>query len=411
MDWEKLNEKNIKDYLIYKETHNKSPTGVIRPSTKKMYDLHLNYLSDFIKKPFKNVNESDIQKFLNVKSRRRNNNYKNPKPKQTYNNTRISIIQDFYRWLFELDDDDKLPECVRRFRIRKVKKNIIEEAERVISEKEYLTLLEHANLPMQKAMIEALWLTGGRKEAMQSLQSDDVYYDQGVTHIVIRKSKTEPRIIRIQGREQGHLLKWVESLAPYRNKRKKPLFVSKKKNVKTGKNEFTRVNKNYLYNMLQIASKKAGLKNISPHDFRYTRATEFSKQNKPVNYVNKYMGWSPKSNQYANYDLSKLDDFPPEKISENPIIKLSYDTMETLQEKRLKDQEKKLEKLEGANKQLMSIVEDLMDHIHVEGGFEKVPSKDGEFQYVKRLTKKEKRRKQVIIPDIKFKESKGEGEK
>jgi len=272
----------IEQFLKHKQVNNYSTREPISPRTIKQYRMGLNYLSDDIKKPFKEATQKDIENHLG-------------KYAQRTRNQRITMFHNFYRWVNDLDENDPLPKCVRGLRVKHVQIDEIAYRERLVSEEEYNLIIEHAKQPVERAVIETLWVSGARKDELGNMLVGDVIFDGKNTKITLRVSKTKPRVVIHPGRAE-HLLKWVETLAPNRNKTGLPLFTT----IYNGK--VVKIHDVYAWRVLERICKRASLRHIKPHDLRHTTCTRLLRNGVPETFVKNQLGFSKDSVMLSVYD-------------------------------------------------------------------------------------------------------------
>lgn len=338
------NEENINKYLEFKQMTNRSRKGVISRGTLKLYRVNLQYLEKALgNKSFKDATENDILETIKNKSPATKNN-------------RLIVYRDFYRWLFNLDRQEPLPQFLKRLNLVRISKDDIEYRQKIISEAEYNKLLDFAFNPMYKAIIETLWITGGRKGAVQSIKSDGVSYDGKYTRIILWTSKTETREVIYPDRAE-HLLLWAESLQPFRGEKGKPLFATKK-NGADGEN-YKQINDQFAYNFLQRIAKNAGIRSIRPHDFRHTKISAMLKDGVPETHVKTLLGFTKNTDMLRIYDHNRLKDYEEWMMDHETDSKPTYQLLEkqkkTLEEKHDKEINKLQETMEKLQRDLLEV--------------------------------------------------------
>jgi len=321
------NNELIEKYFEFKRTTNKSRKGIISENTLKLYEMNLSFLIKELKgRSFKEATEQDI---LNI--------IKGKKP--ATKNSRLITYRDFYRWLYKLDEHQPLPKFIRRLKPGKIRCDDIEYREKVISENDYEKLLNYAKDPMQKAILEAFWITGGRRMAVQTIKSDGVWYDGEFTHVILWTSKSIAREVIYENRAE-HLLLWSESLQPFKGKKGKPLFVVRKKGI--DREEYKQINDQYTYVFLNRLAKRAGInRKMTAHDFRHSRCTKMLKDGVPETHVKTLLGFEKNTAMLRIYDHNKLKDYEEwledKKQGSKPTYQLLEKQKKTLEEKHEKE--------------------------------------------------------------------------
>jgi len=311
------NETIIRDY----EKH-KSKVAPVKESTVNLLINRIRMLDKFLGKSYYEATQNDIADFLE--------HYKDT----TRNNT-IKILKAFYRWLYDLEKGDRLPDCIRRFTSKEIKQDDIQYRERVVSLDEYQRLLDHASKPMHKAILETMWIFGVRVSELLSLNSDDVIYEGGLTEITIRKSKTEPRSIPYTGRAKN-LMTYVESYQLFKGQKNMPLFVGRDK---------TRYKIHSMEKLLERLTIKAGIRHITTHDFRHTSITRDLGNGVPITHVETKHGLAKGSSVFRIYDHNKIKDYKEWLNQRKKETPPTYKTLEKENESLIKKQEKEIDRL------------------------------------------------------------------
>jgi len=314
------NIKIIKDFINFKLNENIADNE-INENTALHYHRILEPLSKSLKqKSFKKATESDILSYLSHYS-------------STTKNVRIPMLKAFYRWLYNLDEDDKLPDCIRRIKKSKKasNKDDIEYREKTITEIEYDKIIEFTPKLVQKAITETFHNFGIRLSELHSMKSQDVQYDKGITKITVRKSKTKTRDVIFEGRSE-HLLKYHETYYPYKDQKNKPLWIfgtQHKPYTKSGIERFIGRN-----------SINAIHRHITPHDFRHTAITRARANNVPPTFIETNFGFTKDSTMMNIYDHNKIKDYEEWLRQRNKEIEPSYTIQKRLyEESTIKQQE------------------------------------------------------------------------
>lgn len=305
----------IESFLLYKKNKNCSE------STIKMYKSYLEIFNKEVKKNFKEVKEKDVFKFLS--------RYSTAKAR----NGRSVVLKQFYRFIFKLDKDDKLPECVRRVEYSIDKNDHVKYRERVITRQEYNKMILCCKNPMQKAMLETMYNFGVRKSEMLSMKLKDVKFNGENTKITVRESKTQTRDVICEGRSK-YLLEWVETLFPFMDEKEHYIFYSSVENDKP----YTKENINCIVEMVR---KNAGIKRrITPHDFRHTSITNARRKGVPEAFIETNHGLEHGSKQIKTYDHNKLRDYEEWLKKRAEEIKPTYEELENKYKKEINKLEK-----------------------------------------------------------------------
>lgn len=333
------NETIIKDYGKYR-----TQIENISKKTWRTEYFTLQKLNQTVKgKNFKDLNEIEIAKNLETYS-----------PKTRFN--AITQLTHFYRWLYKLEKDERLPDCIRninknRKSIMKIYKNeTIKYQEKIVTEKEYERLIDSSYKLIHKAMIETFYNFGCRVSELLSMNGSDVSYNGKITKIIVRDSKTKPREIIYKGRS-NYLMKYYESYAPFKEQKDKPLWVSNKQ-----KNKYKRFTINGVEHFMKLITARAGLRHITPHDFRHTAITTARKNGVPDTHISNNFGLEKDTRMMRIYDHNQIDDYEQWLNQKDKEIKPTFELLEK-QKKTLE------EKHEKEIKQLKKEIEDLKENI------------------------------------------------
>jgi len=162
----KTNQQIIKDYENFRKKIEN-----IKDNTWKTEYFALNKLNKTVKgKQFKDLTEMEIAKNLQ--------DYSSKSKVNT-----ITQLTHFYRWLFKLEKDEKLPDCIRNINKKRktmmkiYKDESINYKERIVTEEEFQRLMDSAYKLMHKAMIETLYNFGCRVSELLSMNGNDVNYN------------------------------------------------------------------------------------------------------------------------------------------------------------------------------------------------------------------------------------------
>ena len=356
---------------MYKENKN------ISLSSLELYKSYLDVLDRTLNKLFKEAKEEDILSFLR--------NYKTAKSK----NGKISLLKQFYRYIYGLDKYDKLPECIRRIERAIERFDEMKYRERVITEEEYNSMLLCCNNPQQKTIIETLYNFGVRRSEMLSIRLKDVKYDGENTKIKVRESKTETREAIYKGRSK-HLLEWTETLFPYKDEPDKYVFFSSKSPDK----HYTPENINH---MVRKLGKDAGIKRrIKPHDFRHMSITNLRKEGVPDTHIKTNTGLTKDSKQIGTYDHNKLRDYEEWLRKRKKESKPTYDLLEGEKRKLEEDFKIQLEEQRKKSSFLEKRLRNLEEFINIK-------SKSEEFQN-NQMDKLEEEKKNLELENDKLKD-------
>ena len=303
----------LKEYEKYKTEINP-----VKPKTKKTQLGRIRVFGNNINKSYRDATETDVLHHLE-------------RFKPSSRNAILISIKSFYKWLYGLDKNDKLPDCVRRIQPLKIEHDEVKRRECIVTDGEYQKLIDNAYTPMHKAMLETLYTFGIRATELLSINSDDVTYDGKLTRITVRTSKTETRDV-IHKNRCNCLMTYVESYQPFKDQPGKPLFIGYKQN---------RYTIDGLEQFITSLCKKLDLKHITPHDFRHTSISRDRANGVPITHIETKHGLVHGSQVMKIYDHNRTKDYEDWLNGKTTETEETYDA--------LKHKNVQLEKLESLN--------------------------------------------------------------
>ena len=257
-DESKENQDLLSNFLAAKQIEGCSERtiGYYRTTILKMLDA--------INLKIHNITTDDLRKYLA--------DYReiNGASKTTIDNIR-RVLSSFFRWLE--DEDYILKNPVRRIHKIKTRKVVKE----VLSDENFEILRDSCANIRDLAMIELLASTGIRVGELVNLNIDDVLFNEREC-VVLGKGDSE-RIVYFDAKTKIHLLKYLES----RDDDNPALFVSFKK-------PHDRLGINGVERRIRELGREANIKNVHPHKFRRTMATNAIDKGMPIEQVQKLLG-------------------------------------------------------------------------------------------------------------------------
>lgn len=306
-----------------------------------------------LNKPLKEATEEDITDFLG--------NYA-----PSTRNSLIAMFHNLYRWLFDLEPTDRLPDCVRRLKFRnsaakRREGTEIQKRDRIITPAEYKKILSAARRPQHKAIIETLYLFGVRVSELLSMNAKDVKDTGQLITITVRKSKTKPRDVVINEYPQ-YLLEWYITYQPFKGQKDKPLWVSD-----CNRTLDQCLSREGILKIIKRCKERAGIqKNVTNHDFRHTAISRDLENGMPTTLVEAKYGLVHGSKQIQTYDHNttrELEKYLTEKKQiDRPetynAMKRKKDTLEKQLRKKISSLEQQLQEMNEEMKNFQRILED-----------------------------------------------------
>lgn len=269
------NEKVLKDYENYLISKGVSRRTII----DKLAIVRV--LDREVKKKYKEMSSQDIEKFIAE--------LYNKGVKESSLNIYKLRIKQFFRWLYNGDEEGEVPEVVKSLKLSKVKKQYRNKVK--CCGEEILEMARYAGCQRDRAMVLVCYEGALRASELLNLKIKHVRFDKyGATIIV--KGKTGERRVRLIDSTKDLQL-WLD-MHPQRDNPEAWLWVRLD-------NPSRRIGYQRFYYILKGLAKKAGLKEPpSPHALRHCRLTEMA-QVLTENELKVYAGWTQDSGMAAVY--------------------------------------------------------------------------------------------------------------
>jgi len=162
----------------------------------------------------------------------------------------------------------------------------------LITGKDIEKLIDSCRSTRDKALISFLYESGCRKGELRALQLSDLTFDENGAIVTIPAKKTKARTVRLVY-SASYLRQWKET-HPLVNQPDAALFCSLREPFET-------ISNTGLHTQLKKITKRTGInKNIFPHLFRHTRATELA-DHLTEQQMKNYLGWTKSSSMAAVY--------------------------------------------------------------------------------------------------------------
>ena len=239
-----------------------------------------------------------------------------------------SCYENFYRYIYNLEEDDKLPDCVRFLKKKKSRQKRkegkeIQIRERLITPEEYKLIISNSTKPYQRAIIETLYLFGCRISELLSMKANSIIEGETITKIIVYESKTEPREIPID-ETPHHLLDYYHTEVKDKRPSDSPFWLSPHFNK--GNKVFKRT---AIPKMIQSIAMKAGItKRITPHDFRHTAISRDLARGIPPTHVETKYGLEKDTQMIKVYDHNgnvHLEEWYLKNLIETPNTRLTLE--------------------------------------------------------------------------------------
>lgn len=271
------NEELINDFIRFLSLNN------VQELRQKKYRYTLGKISEMLNIDFVKATKKDIEDLI---TKIDNNGFKG----WTKHDYRV-VIKKFYTWLYNKDNDDidnwEKPPIVKWIKIKapKTSKKLPSE---LLKPSDIRFLAEKSRDLREKALILTLYESGARIGELLDLKIKDVIFDD-YGCILNLFGKTGYRKVRLIGSSPA-ISEWITHEHPKKDDKNSYLFCntfnSKAKDYRGKKLTYQAVAK-----ILKRLKERTGFKkDINPHLFRHSRATELSEHLTDAQRCN-YFGW------------------------------------------------------------------------------------------------------------------------
>jgi integrase len=259
-------------------------------STRKNQIFLLMQFARTVKKPFNKVTEDDI---IDFQSRKKHNG-EELKPGAVNWNAQV------FKQFFEILGKKKVVEDLRQIPV-----DDFIDARDLWTEGEIKQLINTANHPRDKALISILFDLAVERKTIREMNIGDIEITPEV-YITVNGKK---RGIRQKRRlkcitSAPYVVAWLDN-HPYKNQPDKPFFIRFSPH-----NYGMRVSNNFVYNTLQLLSKRTGInKKIRPHLIRHSALTNLYRRGYRGVHLQRFAGWTSGAmeQRYVNLADEEID--------------------------------------------------------------------------------------------------------
>ena len=261
------NEYKLKMFLASKKAIN------CQDETLHNYAMEIRNVLTFLGKDVEDIKPMDLRYYFGYLREKRG-------IKTTTLETRMHYLSSFYNFL-------NTEEMVLSNPMRKVGKIKVEKIiKKPFSAKDLESLRGSCKSLRDRALVEFLYSTGVRISECCALNVGDINMER--SDLVVYGKGSKERVTYLTEAAKYHLNQYFkfrcmnENLT-YDELQEKPLFVSNNK-------LHERLTKAGIQYMLRELGKKAGVKNVHPHRFRRTIATDLLSRDMPIEQVKEFLG-------------------------------------------------------------------------------------------------------------------------
>jgi site-specific recombinase XerD len=271
------NDDLINDFMRFLSLHD------IGEKRQEKYRYSLGKISNLLNKDFDKTDKEDIENLIiNID----NNGFSD----WTKHDYRV-IIKKFFTWMYNKDNDDldswDIPSLVKWIKI-KAPKNSKKLPSELINPQDIRLLVENSRDLREKALILTLYESGARIGELLNCKIKDFNPDK-YGCVLTLFGKTGERKVRLVGSSPS-ISEWINNEHPKRNDKNSYLFCNTYKS-KNGDYRGKKLTHQAVYKILRNLKERSGFKkDINPHLFRHSRATELSEFLTDAQRCN-YFGW------------------------------------------------------------------------------------------------------------------------
>ncbi len=271
--------------------------------TIKTRIVHLKTFCYFVKKDFKEITRSDIEKFVDEKQKLKPSSF----------NVIKSHIKLFFKWFYSVDGKGEYPEIVKWIPINFIEPQEIANRDLISQEDVKNVLIPACHNFRDKCMISLLKESGARINEILSSNIEDVTLEDNKAFIKLKNSKrrnnqkTTRRLVLIDS--YYYISEWMRDSSIKING---PLFINRQKK---------RMTYSDVMRLLKKIQKETNFtKKMNPHAFRHSAASDMSKILSDSE-LRVFGGWSKSSQIISRYTHINSDDVNDKRLESRGIVK------------------------------------------------------------------------------------------
>lgn len=261
------NEIKLKMFLASKKAIN------CQDGTLKGYSTEIRSMLAFLGKDIEDIKAMDLRYYFSYLHEKRG-------IKMSTLETRMHCLSSF--WNFLNDEEILSSNPVRRIGRMKTEKIM----KKPFSAKEMEQIRNACSNGRDRAIVEFLYSTGVRVSELVALDVGQINMEK--SELVVYGKGSQERVTYLTEAAKYYLTGYLKTRCIQENKtmdelQEQPLFVALDKNHK-------RLTDNGIQYMLRELGRKAGVKNVHPHRFRRTIATDLLNRDMPIEQVKEFLG-------------------------------------------------------------------------------------------------------------------------
>ena len=222
--------------------------------------------------------------------------------------TTKKVVKRFYRWLYNKEDSDPLPDCVRWIKCSNPPNNL--KKEDLITKDEIERMIRTTSQLMYKTLISVLYEGAMRPGELLQMRLKDVTFNQNYVTVYVRgkmqKSIGDRKIYLIQSYDL--LLNWMQN-HPFRNNPEHPIWIVSTRQIYKKKGLYGKaISIEFLNQIIKKCAKNAEMrKKVYAYLFRHSRGTQLYIE-LGESMAKKIMGHTPDSSMAKVYNHLNEED-------------------------------------------------------------------------------------------------------
>jgi len=261
------NAAKVKMFIASKKATNR------QDNTLRNYVREIENVLDFLGKDIEDITGMDLRYYYGVMRERRH-------IKMSTMQTRLHYLSSF--WDFLITEELAYSNPVKKVGLLKIEKVI----KKPYSAEEMESLRSNCNKIRDRAIVEFLYSTGIRVSELEALNVGDI--EMSKQELIVYGKGSKERKTYLTDGAKFYLRRYLqerckEEKLTIEQLKEKPLFVSLNKSRR-------RLTVSGIQYMLHSLGKAAGVKNVHPHRFRRTIATDLLSRGMPIEQVKEFLG-------------------------------------------------------------------------------------------------------------------------
>lgn len=255
-------EAKIKMFIASKKAVNR------KNNTLKQYTREIYAMLDFLGKRLEDITGMDLRYYYGIMREQRG-------IKMSTMQTRLHYLSSF--WDFLITEELVHSNPVKKVGLLKMEKTI----KKPYSAEEMEAIRTNCRTLRDRALVEFLYSTGVRVSELVSLNVGDI--EMGKQELIVFGKGSKERKTYLTDSAKFYLRRYLQTRSKEEDLEKRPLFVTLDK-------PHDRLTVPGVQYMLRHLGERSGVKNVHPHRFRRTIATDLLNRGMPIEQVKEFLG-------------------------------------------------------------------------------------------------------------------------